>query len=62
MTDYILRDDDDIIDDMAIEDVSLFRLEVLGDNQIWLKLCFTDGRQDIEINLSARGKINICEV
>ena len=62
MSDYIIRDDNGILDDIAIENVSLFRFEVLKDNQIWLKLCFTDGRQDIEINLSARGKIKIWEL
>ena len=45
------------LDDVAVSDVSLFRLEYMDDNRIWIRL-YRKGTPDLVIHLESAGKIS----
>ncbi len=45
------------LDDVAISDVTMFRLEYMDNNRIWIR-CYLEDREDVIINLSSNSKIN----
>ena len=57
MSDRIDYDDNGNLDDVVIKDVSMFRLEYMAHNKIWIKLYKNEG-DDIVIWLDSRKKIN----
>jgi hypothetical protein len=56
MTDRIDYDDAGNLDDVAIENVLMFRLEYMDDNRIWIRL-YRDNKPDLVFHLEAAGKI-----
>lgn len=48
--------DDGNLDDVAIANVSMFRLEYMADNNVWIR-CYRSGQPDVVFWLQARGKI-----
>ncbi len=44
------------LDDVVVEDVTMFRLEYMSANHIWLK-CYRNDKPDIRFLLTAKGKI-----
>ena len=54
--DRIDYDDNGNLDDVAIENVRMFRLEYMEDNRIWIRL-YRDNKPDLVFNLEAAGKI-----
>lgn len=44
------------LDDIAISNVEMFRMEWMDDNSVWIK-CYRDGKPDVVFHLNARGKI-----
>ena len=55
MTDRINSVDGNL-DDVAIEGVTMFRLEYMDSNSVWIRL-YRNDRRDVVIKLGARGKI-----
>ena len=55
MTDRIDSVDGNL-DDVAIEGVTMFRLEYMDSNSVWIRL-YRNDRRDVVIKLGARGKI-----
>ena len=45
------------LDDVAVSDVELFRLEYMDDNHIWIRL-YRKKKRDIVFTLTAKGKIS----
>ena len=45
------------LDDVAVSDVTLFRLEHTDDSHIWIRL-YRNGAPDLVIHLAAAGKIS----
>jgi hypothetical protein len=56
MTDRIDYDDAGNLDDVAIENVWMFRLEYMDDNRIWIRL-YRDNKPDLVFYLEVAGKI-----
>jgi hypothetical protein len=56
MTDRIDYDETGNLDDVAVSDVELFRLEYMDDNSVWIRL-YRHDKPDIVIWLGAAGKI-----
>ena len=56
VTDRIDYDDAGNLDDVAIENVRMFRLEYMDDNRIWIRL-YRDNKSDLVFHLEAAGKI-----
>jgi hypothetical protein len=54
--DRIDYDDAGNLDDVAIENVRMFRLEYMDDNRIWIRL-YRDNKPDLVFHLEAAGKI-----
>lgn len=54
--DRIDYDEDGKLDDVVINDVSMFRMERMDDGLFWIR-CYRDGKPDVVFYLSARGKI-----
>jgi len=44
------------LDDIVVNDVTMFRMEWMDNNQVWIK-CYREGKPDVAFRLSARGKI-----
>lgn len=46
------------LDDVVIENVTMFRLEYMDSNSVWIRLYRDDpGKRDVVIRLNAKGKI-----
>lgn len=56
MIDRIDYDDAGNLDDVAIENVLMFRLEYMDDNRIWIRL-YRDNKPDLVFQFQAAGKI-----
>lgn len=56
VTDRIDYDKDGDLDDIVIENVSMFRMERMNDNCFWIR-CYRKGEPDIVFNLGSERKI-----
>lgn len=54
--DRIDYDEGGNLDDIVVNDVTMFRMEWMDSNQVWIK-CYCEGKPDVTFRLSARGKI-----
>ena len=56
MTDRIDYDEKKNLDDVAISDVTLFRMEWMASGSVWIK-CYREGKPDVVFWLNSSRKI-----
>ena len=49
-------DENGDLDDIVIENVTMFRMERMSDNTFWIR-CYRDNGKDVVFNLSSKKKI-----